>query len=123
MTSKKRLKVYLKYSLHCELLKLVSGNKPGYITLKAENSLSVIFGFIVAYTHKKINILVSVFNIIFFLFYDVNLNTQYFIYLEFVQNQLSLRRNMPVFAKCNERISASQLFYIQVFPNCLPISK
>ena len=47
---------------------------------------------------------------IFFLFYEGNLNTQDFAYLEFVKNQLGLRRNMPVFAKCNVYISAIQLF-------------
>ena len=31
-----------------ELLKLVSGSKPGYAPWNAENSLSVIFGFLVA---------------------------------------------------------------------------
>ena len=81
------------------------------------------FGFIVAYAHEKINILVFVLNIIFFLFYDVNLNTQDFLYLEIVKYQLGLRRNMSVFSKCNVCIAAVQLFYLQVCPNCLPISK
>ena len=74
---------------------------PGYAPFNAENSLSVTFGFIIAYAHEIIHILVSVLNIIFFLFYDVNLNTCDFVYLEFVKDQLGLRRNMPVFAKCN----------------------
>ena len=52
----------------CALLKLVSGSKPGYAPLNAGNNPSVTFGFIVAYAHEKINILVSFSNIIFFLF-------------------------------------------------------
>ena len=69
----------------CELLTLVSGSKPGYASLNAENSLRVTFDFLDAHEKKKKkNILVSVLNIIFFLFYDVNLNTQDFVYLEFV---------------------------------------
>ena len=64
-------------------MKLVSGSKPGYTPLKAENSLSITFCFTVAYAHEIINILVPVLNIIFFLFYGVNLNTQDFVYLEF----------------------------------------
>ena len=90
---------------------MVSGSKPGYAPMNAETSLSVTFGFIVAYAYEKINTLVSVLNIIFFLFYDINLNTQDFVYLEFVRYQLGLRRNMPVFAKCNVCISAIQMFY------------
>ena len=49
-----------------------------------KKSLSLILGFIVAYEHDKINILVSVLNIIFFLFDDINLNTQDFACLEFL---------------------------------------
>ena len=37
----------------------------------SENGLSVAFCFIVACAHEKINILVSVLNIIFILYYDV----------------------------------------------------
>ena len=37
----------------------------------------------------------------FFLFYDCNLNTQCFVYLEYVKYQLGLHRNEQVFAKCN----------------------
>ena len=58
------------------LLKLVSGSKSGYAPLNAENGVSVTFGFIVAYANEKTNILVSILNIIFFLFYDIYLNTQ-----------------------------------------------
>ena len=57
-----------------------------------------------------IYVLVSVLKIIFFLFYDVNLTTQDFVYLKFVKYQMGLRRNMPGFAKCNVYISAIQLF-------------
>ena len=62
--------------------KMGSSSKPGFAPLNTENSLSVTFSFIAAYAYEKINILVSVLNIIFFLFYDVNLNTQDFIYLK-----------------------------------------
>ena len=50
-----------------KLLKFVSDSKPRYAPLKTENSLSVTFCFIVPYAHEKINILVSVLNIIFYL--------------------------------------------------------
>ena len=56
---------------------------------------------IFAYAHERINILVSAMNIIFFRVYDVDLNTQNCVLLELVKYQLSLRRNMPVFAKYN----------------------
>ena len=72
---------------------------------------------------RKINILVSVLNIIFFLFNDVYLNTQEFVYLDFVKYQLGLGRNMPVFAKSDIYISAIQLVYIHAYLNYLPISK
>ena len=52
------------------------------------------------------NILVSVLNIVFFVFYEVSLNTHGFEYLEFVKYQLGLHRNMPVFTKYNVYISA-----------------
>ena len=92
-----------KVEIQCayEILKLVSGSKPGYAPLNAENHLSVTFCYIVGYAYEKINILVSVLNIVFFLFYDVNLNTQDFVYLEFVKYQSGLRINVPAFAKCN----------------------
>ena len=51
--------------------------------MNAEKSPSVTFGFIVAYAHEKTTILISVLNIIFFLFYDVNLNTQDFVNVEY----------------------------------------
>ena len=120
----KKVEDVLKIQFTCEILKLVSGCKPGYTPWNADISLSVTFCFIVAYAHEQKKIPVSVFNIIFFLFYDVNMNTQDFVYLEFVKYQLGLRRNMPVFAKCNVYISAIHLFYTRwSCPNCLPTTK
>ena len=76
-----------------------------------------------AYVHEKMNILLSVLSIFFSLFYDCNLNTQCFVYLEFVKYQLGLHRNVQVFVKCNVYIYTIQLFYIQTCPDFLPISK
>ena len=112
MTLKKVEGVFL-IQFACELLKLVSSSKPGYAPLIAENSLNVTFGFIVAHAHEEINILVFVLNFIFLLFYGVYLNTQHVVYLEFVNYQLGVRKNIPVFVKCNVFISAIQLFYIK----------
>ena len=68
------------------------------------------------YMHmEKKNILISVLNVIFFLFYDVNLNTQVFVSLECVKYQLGLRRNMPVFTKYNVYISAIQFVFFVLF--------
>ena len=92
-----------------------------YAPLNAANSLSVTFCFIVTYEHEKINLLIYFFNIICFIFYDVNLNTQDFVFLEFVKYQLGLRRNRSVFAKCNIHISAINLFYIQTCSKSHPI--
>ena len=72
---------------------------------------------------KKKNILLSGLSIFSFFFYDFNLNTQGFVYLEIVKYQLGLHRNVQVFVKCNVCISAIQLFYIQTFPGFFPISK
>ena len=80
---------------------------------KKKNILSVTC-VIVAYAHEEMNILISLLNIIVFLFYDVNLTAQDFVYLEFVKCQLSLRKNMQVFAKCTAYISAYK---------CHPMSK
>ena len=49
-----------------------------------------------AYEHEKINILLSALSIFSFLLYDFNLNTQGFVYLEFVQCQLGLVRNVQI---------------------------
>ena len=76
-----------------------------------------------AYMHGKMNILLSVLSIFLSLVYDCNLNTQRFVYLEFVKYQLGFHRNVQVFAKCNVYIYAIQLFYIQTCPGFLPISK
>ena len=51
------------------------------------------------------------------------MNTQGFVYLEFVKYQLGRHRNVQVFVKCNVCISAIQLFYIRTCPGFLPISK
>ena len=67
---------------------------------------------------KKINILLSVFSIVSFFFYDFNLNTQGFVYLEFVKYQLGLHRNVQGFAKCSVCISANSCFiyrHVQAF--------
>ena len=63
MTSKKVEGVFENNA--CELLKLVSGSKPGYAAWNAEKSHSVTFGFIAAYANEKINILLSVLSIFF----------------------------------------------------------
>ena len=62
---KKKEKGLFEIQFACEILKLVSGSKPEYAPLNAENSLSVTLCFIVAYAHEKINIPVSVLNVIF----------------------------------------------------------
>ena len=90
---RKKLEGVFEIKFACEIFKNVSGSKPGNTPLNAENRLSVSFCFIVGYANEEINILVSALNIIFFLFFDVNLNTQDFVHLEFVKYQLGLRRN------------------------------
>ena len=77
----------------------MSDRKTGYSPLNAENNWGVTND-VCAYAHKK-NILLSVFSIFFFPFYDFNLNTQGFVYSEFVKYQLGLHRNVQVFTKCN----------------------
>ena len=61
-----------------------------------------------AYAHENINIrfLFGAFFLSFF--YEFNLNTQGFVYLEFVKYQLGLYRNVQVFVKCN--VSAAVLY-------------
>ena len=56
-----------------------------YSPLNAENNRGVTNDVMYAYMHTKINILLSVLSIVFSLFYDFNLNTQGFVYLEFVK--------------------------------------
>ena len=58
----------------------------------AENNRDVTNDVMFAYVLKKINILLSVLNIFSFSFYDFNLNTQGFVYLEFVKYQHNLRK-------------------------------
>ena len=98
----------------------MSDRKTGYSPLNAENNRGVTNDVMFAYMHTKINILLSVLSIFFLSFYDFNLNTQGFVYFECVKYQLSLHRNVHVFAKCNVCI---QLFYIQTCPGFLPRSK
>ena len=96
--------------------------KTGYSSLNAENrgvTIDVMF----AYVHKKINNLLCFCEHFFYLFYDLNLNTQGFVYSEFVKYQLGLHRNVQGFAKCKVYLSAIHLFYIQIYPGFLPISK
>ena len=49
-----------------------------------------------AYAHEKINFLLSVLSIFSLSFYDFNLNTQGFVYLDFVKYTLGLHTNMQV---------------------------
>ena len=98
----------------------MSDRNTGYSPLNAENNRGVTNDVIL---HEKINILLSVLSFFSFFFYDFNLNIQCFVYLEIVKYQLGLHRNVRVFAKCNECISAIQLLYIQTYPGFLPISK
>ena len=99
-------------------LKIDVRQENGVISLKCEkqNNQCVTNDITFAYEHEKINNLLPV-------FYDLSLNTEGFVYLEFVKYQLGLHRNMQAFAKCNICISAIQLFYIQTCPGFLPIEK
>ena len=56
-----------------------------YSPLNAENNRGVTNDVMFAYVHEKMNILLSVLSIFSFFFYDCKLNTQYFVYLEFVK--------------------------------------
>ena len=59
----------------------MSDRKIGYSPLNAENNLGVTNDVLCAYAHEKINILLSVLSIFFFLFYVLfYLNTQDFVY-------------------------------------------
>ena len=62
----------------------MSDSKTWNSPLNAETNRGVTNDVMFVYAHEKINILVSVLSIGFFLFYDFNLNTQGFVYLEFV---------------------------------------
>ena len=59
----------------------MSDRKTGHSLLHAANSRSVIHGFMFAYAHEKINILLAVLSIFFLSFLLFNLNTQGFVYL------------------------------------------
>ena len=66
-------------------LNLMLYRKMGYSPLNVENNRVRVTNYVMfAYTHEKINILLSVLSI-FFLFYDFSLNTQGLVYLEFVK--------------------------------------
>ena len=115
-----------------ENLKLISCKKIGYAPLNAENSLIFTGGLITANVLEKINFLLSVLSVYYFLFFDVDLNTQSFVYLEIGKYRLGLRRNRRIFTKCNSCMSAidsfyihngSNFLYIQNESNFLPISK
>ena len=79
------------------------------LTLNAENSRSVTHVFMFAYANEKI--LLSVLIISLFLYHDFNLNTQGYVYLELVNYQLGLHRNLQVFVKCNVCISTIVVLY------------
>ena len=68
-----------------EILKLMLNRKTRYSPFNSENNQYVMNDIMFAYVHEKINILLSVSSIFFFLFYDFNLNTQGFVYLESVK--------------------------------------
>ena len=94
---------------------MMSDMKTGYMysPLNAENIRGVTNDVTCAYAHEKMNILLSVWSIFFLLllfsFYYLNLNTQGFVYLEFVKYQLVLQRNVQVFAKCIVCIFATSI--------------
>ena len=69
--------------------KMMSDRKTGYTPLNAENNRDVNYDVMFAYVRTKLNFLLSVLSIYFVLFfYDFNLNTQGFVYLEFVKYQV-----------------------------------
>ena len=70
----------------------MSDKKTGYSPLKAENNRGAINDVMFAYVHTKKKNLLSVLSIFSFLFYDINLNTQCFVYLEFIRCPLGLHR-------------------------------
>ena len=63
----------------------MSGRKTGNCPLNTEKNQCVTNDVMFTYVYEKINILLSVLSIFFFLFYDFNLNTQGFVSLEFVK--------------------------------------
>ena len=84
-----------------------------YSPLNAVNSLSVTHGSMFSSSHEKINLLLFVLSISFFLFYGFNLNLQGLVCLKFVKYQMGRHGNVRVFAKFNVCIAAIHLFYIQ----------
>ena len=80
--------------------------------LNAEHNPGVTNDVMFAYMHTKINILLSILSIFFLFFIIFVLDTQGFVYLEFVKYKLGLHRNMQVFANCNVCIAAIHVFYI-----------
>ena len=72
----------------------MSGRKTEYSALNAATNRGVTNDLLFAYIHAKINCLLSVLSIFFFFFffffYDFNLNTQGFVYTEFVKYQMGL---------------------------------
>ena len=70
-----------------------------YSPLNAENNRGVTNDVMFAFVHTKINLMLSVLSFVFFLVYDLDLNTQGFVNLEFVKYQLGLHRNVQFFAK------------------------
>ena len=73
----------------------MSDRKIWYSPLNAENNLDVTDEVMFAHVHTKLNILLSVLSIFFFiLLYEFNLNTQGFVYLKIVKYQLILHRNV-----------------------------
>ena len=102
--------------------------KTGFSPINAENNRGVTNDVMFTHADEKINILLSVLSMFFLLLlllllYDFNLNTQGFVYLEFVKYQRGIHRNVQVFAKCNVCISAIHLLYIKTCPIFLPTSK
>ena len=59
---------------------MMSDSKTGYFPLNAENNRGVTKDVMFSYVHTAIKILFSVLSIVFFLFCDINLNTQSFVY-------------------------------------------
>ena len=72
----------------------MSDRKTGYSALSAENNRGVNNDVMFAYVHEEMNILLSVLTIFSFFFIIVTINTQSFVYLEFVKYQLGLHRNV-----------------------------
>ena len=81
--------------------KIAVRHENGVLSLRCVNNRGVTYDVMCVYVHTKISILLTVLSIFCFPFYDLNLNTQGFVYSEFVKNQLGLHRNMQGFVKRN----------------------